>query len=670
MPYQPALDGVRAVAVLLVLGFHLEWPWMSGGYLGVSVFFTLSGYLITSLILTEQRQRTRIDLGGFYERRLRRLAPAALATILAVAIAAAFGLYEQSRALRSGLIGAVLQVENWVELIAGRSYADLFADPNPVAHFWSLSIEEQFYWVWPVAMIGIGAFVVRRDGRHLVTVLAALWVLSAISAPLTAWWWSPSAAYFATWARLPEILAGAVLAAIMMRIRVRPGADALALVALLAIIVASGLTPDGSGWPYQGGLPLFSIVSAALIAGLQAPGVVRSALGVSALVWIGRRSYGIYLVHWPIFVLFDAERTGLDGIRLDAFRLALTFGLAALSFRFLEQPIRSGHRIIGRRRFVVGFAATSILVIPVVLVLVSSPTTAPPAPLIISADSAVDTVVEPDADSLGSDDETAPPTTAPDRSPIDMTNPFAGLDASGNPLSAALPTVPSAPTVDVASLSTPTRVVVFGDSVPAWLLRDAASTYSNRDAVVVNGAVEGCDGALETPVGRDRHGAELRAGDECQTWDVWYDDVLDRGGGDIALLVLGQAAVVDRYVDDRWTHPCESTDWYIEDVGERIDLLRSRGLDVVVALPARPGSKWAFILPDDQVDRTICVRDDLAALADDRDVITVDLDPILCPEEDCDALRRRDGLHVDPEHAAGVLEQLMTRTLMASGIRR
>lgn len=623
MPYQPALDGVRAIAVLLVLGFHLQWPWVSGGYLGVSVFFTLSGYLITSLLLGEQARHSTIDLGTFYERRLRRLAPAALATILFVAVAAAFGLYEQSRALRSGLLGALLQVENWVELFGGRSYADLFADPNPVAHFWSLSIEEQFYWIWPIIMIGIGAKVVRQHRNHLVAVLATFWVITAISAPLTAWWWSPSAAYFATWARLPEILAGAVLAAVLARVRVRPGADALAVLALVVILAAAALTPDGRGWPYQGGLPVFSLVSALLIFGLQAPGPVRSALGVSALVWIGRRSYGIYLVHWPIFILLDARRTGLDGFSLDALRLAVTFALAALSFRYLEQPIRTGRRIIGRQRFLVGFTVSTVVAVPVILLIVPSPTVAPPAPLIITADTAPATF------------PTELPTTAPTPEP-----------------------------------PRPSQIVIFGDSVAAWMLRDAAAGYSNPDVVVVNGAVEACDGMIDLPLGRDRRDVELAVPQDCVEWDLWYDDILERGGGEVAILVLGQAPVVDRLVDQRWTHPCESIDWYLDDLAQRIDHLRNRGLEVVFALPARPGTRATFIIPDDQTERMMCIREGLSSLMQQLDVPVIDLDPVLCPDGDCDALRQRDGSHVDPEHAVSVLDHLVDRSLELATPRR
>jgi len=134
--------------------------------------------------------------------------------------------------------------------------------------------------------------------------------------------------------------------------------------------------------------------------------------------------------------------------------------------------------------------------------------------------------------------------------------------------------------------------------------------------------------------------------------------------------VLGQAPVVDRLVDVRWMHPCESIDWYLADLERRVDHLRERGLEVVFALPARPGTRATFIIPDDQTERMMCIREGLSALLLQLDVPIIDLDPVLCPDENCDALRQRDGSHIDPEHSAGVLDHLIDRTLEAEAPRR
>lgn len=648
--HQPALDGVRAVAVLLVLGFHLEYEWLSGGYLGVSLFFTLSGYLITTLLVVGHDRHGRIRFGEFYARRMRRLLPASLATITAIGVLALAGVFEQTDALRRGLIGATFQVENWTQLLAGRSYAELFTDPTPVAHFWSLSIEEQFYWVWPVLMAGVIWRGAAGDRRRTLTALTALWLLTSVSAPLTAIWWSPAAAYFATWTRAAEILAGAVLAVAVTTAPGRPREwwGRLAPVCLVLILLLSALTPAGTGWPYAGGLPLFAVLSAVLIASLQVAGPTRTALGNGALVWIGQRSYGLYLYHWPAFLLLDEARTGLSGWVLDAVRLAVTFALAAVSFRYFEQPIRHGRR--GRTAppiaSIVTLGAATAATAVFVVVGVPGAAPAPPPPLVLPAGTT--TVPGPAVTA------TAPPTRPTDPAPT---------DPEPTPTDATPPTeVPG--DADDPDEAGPVVVAVLGDSVPAWLLRDAAADYANPAATLLNGAIEGCDAMVDLPVGRDRRDVELFPPDDCVEWDEWYPQVIGQGA-DMALLMIGQAPVVDRSIDGRWTHPCETIDWYLADVTRRVDWLRSEGLDVVLALPARPGSRATFIIPDDQDERMGCIRSDLMDLARALELATVDLDPLLCPDDDCDAVRSRDGTHVDAELAADILDAIVTAGLRA-----
>ena len=214
--YQPALDGLRAVCVLMVLCFHAGMGWMPGGYLGVSVFFTLSGYLITGLLLREYDRTARVRLGPFVARRVARLAPAGALCVVLVLVARALGAFAMVPHLERDALGAVLQVSNWVQLGSGASYADLFAGGNvhvtsPFDHYWSLAIEEQFYWVWPVVLW----LVLRRWGSSRSGVFGAVLLITAcfaVAAPLTAVWFGPDAAYWATPARLAEILVGAALA--------------------------------------------------------------------------------------------------------------------------------------------------------------------------------------------------------------------------------------------------------------------------------------------------------------------------------------------------------------------------------------------------------------------------------------------------------------------------
>jgi peptidoglycan/LPS O-acetylase OafA/YrhL len=653
--YQPALDGVRAVAVIVVLGFHLGLSWLSGGYLGVSLFFTLSGFLITSLLLVERERHGRIRFAPFYVRRMRRLVPASLITVAAVAVLAGVGVFEQSDALRRGLLGAVLQVANWTELLGGRTYAELFTDPTPVAHFWSLSIEEQFYWLWPLAIAGLAAIGLRfTESRRLgwmVGALTATWAVTAVSAPLTASYWSASAAYFATWARSSEILAGAVLAAVVATGWGAPRRwwAVLAAIALVVVLGLSVVTPDGRGWPYEGGLPLFGLVSAALIAGLQVAGPVRTVLGWAPLVWIGRRSYGIYLYHWPIFLILDTQRTGLDGVPLHVARVGVTFVVAALSFTYFEQPIRTERLLPTARASFTALGASTAAVAVLVVTLVSPPI-ASTGPFVLPA-------------ATSPTDQAPPPITPPP--PITSAPPIAAPEGtSPDTVSPAEQETPAPPPPDPVEES-PVVIAVFGDSVPAWLLRDAAEGYSDQRATIVNGALEACDAFIGLPVGRDRRGTELVPPDTCVEWDVWYPEVIERGGGDVALLMLGQAPVVDRQIDGEWVHPCDTIEWYTDDLAARVDSLRSEGLQVVFALPARPGSRATFVLPDDQVERMECVRRDLAVFVEQQALAWFDLDPLFCPADDCDAVRSRDGAHVDPPLAAGMLEQIVQAALQA-----
>ncbi len=640
--YQPALDGVRALAVLAVLGFHLGYGWLSGGYLGVSVFFTLSGFLITSLLLREHQGTGRVDLPAFYQRRARRLIPAGLLVLAMVCLAGALNLFEMRSTFRRDVLASMFQVLNWVQLFGHQSYADLFTSPSPVTHYWSLGVEEQFYVLWPFALVVVLRLLQRRAAvERLLPTLVGLWVLSALAAPLTARWWSHDAAYYATWARASEVLSGAVLAALLTRRRPASWWAFLAPFALAVMGVLVVLTPAGRGWAFAGGLPLFGIVSALLVAGLQAPGLYTWVLSAPPLVWIGRLSYGIYLFHWPVFVILDETRTDLHGWRLAALRLAVTFACATLSYYVLEHPIRVRRVLPSARRLTTALGA-GVVVVGSLALSADVPVSAGPVdiPTVISGvtTSAPTTLPSPDTTSAG------------------------GVSPSG-PSSSVAPST-TVPRVPVLAL--------LGDSVPAWLVRDGAPGYTRTDAVLVNGAREACDAMIDMPVARDRFGTELRPPKDCEAWDTWYPKVFDQLGPraghepDVAVLMIGQAPVLDHRVDGAWVAPCESIDWYLRDVGERIDWLRARGLPVVFVLPARLGEHSQFSVPADYEARMNCVRAALVPFLQKEDVPTVDMDPELCPADDCEALRSRDGVHVDPDKAPAVLDWLVGEVLAAA----
>ena len=369
---QPALDGVRALAVGAVLLFHAGYGWMSGGYLGVSVFFTLSGYLITSLLIAEYRSTGSVDVARFYTRRAKRLLPASLFWVAVVGVLAAAGAFSGVPSLRRDLWGAVLQVFNWVKLASGESYADLNAAAagvrRPFDHFWSLSVEQQFYWVWPLAFVALARLARSRRGVPAVGVTAVA-VLTCVAAPVIAAVWGPDAAYWATPARLGEILVGAVLACVLVD-RVVPTLWAwLAPAGLTLLGVACVLFPDGSGPAYEGWLPVVAVVSAATIVGLQPARWPRRLLSARPLVAVGRVSYGLYIIHWPVYVLVDRQVWDLPSVVDLAVKWAITGVLAALSYRLVEVPLRASAWLVPRRTLAVGAVATAavtalVLVVP------------------------------------------------------------------------------------------------------------------------------------------------------------------------------------------------------------------------------------------------------------------------------------------------------------------
>lgn len=369
--YQPALDGVRALAVLAVLLFHGGISWLRGGYLGVSVFFTLSGFLITSLLLTEHEHTGRVSAAAFYVRRARRLLPASLACLAAVCLMAWVGWFRGVANLRRDVLGSLFQVFNWVKLGAGESYADLTTLRSgfrkPLDHYWSLAIEEQFYWLWPLSFIGLMA-IARRWRLRPIVPIAVLTGLAAIAAPVIASVYGPDAAYWATPARMCEILAGALAACWLAGRSIAPKLGAVAPIALCCLAVACALFPSGSGPAYEGALPLIAVVSAALIIGLQVDGPARRLLSVGPLVALGKVSYGVYLYHWPVFVLIDRHGWDLPVGVLLTIKCAITAGAAIVSYFLIERPVRSATWMRPRPTLVAAFAGTAVVVAMTVLV--------------------------------------------------------------------------------------------------------------------------------------------------------------------------------------------------------------------------------------------------------------------------------------------------------------
>jgi peptidoglycan/LPS O-acetylase OafA/YrhL/lysophospholipase L1-like esterase len=355
--YMPGLDGLRAIAVLAVIAFHEQFSWAPGGLLGVGLFFTLSGYLITDLLLSKWVSTGRLHLGNFWARRARRLLPALF--VMLIVVTAWVTLFGRSHlaSLRGAVAAAATYSSNWYLIVVNQSYFARFAPPQPLDHLWSLAVEEQFYLLWPWLLL-LGLLCVRRRGASGVPWLAlptlALAAASAVGMyllyhPAV----DPTRVYEGTDTRASGLLIGAALAMLWPSSRAAragrmttrlldlPAAAGLAVIALMIWRVG-----QYSPFLYKGGLIVLSVATAAVVAAVACPAsLVGTALGWRPLRWIGVRSYGIYLWHYPVIVLTTPPNATENLARVAA-QVAATIALAALSWRYVEEPVRRG--AIGR----------------------------------------------------------------------------------------------------------------------------------------------------------------------------------------------------------------------------------------------------------------------------------------------------------------------------------
>jgi len=354
--YMPGLDGLRAVAVLAVIAYHLQLPFAPGGLLGVGVFFTLSGYLITDLLLGQHAASGQIRLTDFWLRRARRLLPALFVMLAVVAAWVALLDRAQLPGLRPAMAAAAGYVSNWWLIAQHSSYFARFGPPSPLGHLWSLAVEEQFYLIWPwLLLLGLRAAPGRRGRYWLAAATLALAAASAAEMALLYHpGYDPTRVYDGTDTRAFALMIGAALAFAWPSRLLRSdlgtrgrwlldGAGAAGLIGILLLVWRTG---QYSPFLYPRGMVLLSAATAAVVAASASPASrVGRALGWGPLRWLGVRSYGIYLWHYPIIVL-TTPADGSESLARGAAQLAASVAAAALSWRFIEEPIR--HGAIGR----------------------------------------------------------------------------------------------------------------------------------------------------------------------------------------------------------------------------------------------------------------------------------------------------------------------------------
>jgi len=501
LPHVSALDGIRALAVLAVMLFHGGVTRAQGGFIGVDVFLVLSGFLITTLLFRELHSTGGIAFKDFWLRRARRLLPALFLVLLAVALFGAFvATDDEALGLRGDLLGSLFYVQNWRLVLSGQSYFAQFGAPSPLRHMWSLAIEEQWYVVWPLLFFGI-VKVARRDTKIVALITLALAAGSALlMAVLSTPGGDVSRVYYGTDTRAQALLIGAALAIVLSRGTVLERPSAVAITQVLGLgglaFLAWVTMEHSETWTrfYRGGLSMVAVAAAAVIAGaMTRAGPVPRILAIPPLPAIGLISYGLYLWHWPVYVLLSPARTGLEGNRLLVVRIGVSFVIAIVSFVVVERPIREQ-----RLRWVRG----RNLWIPV-----ASATTAV-AVLALSASGA----------------------SARTRSDLEAIQSAAARAADQHPARGA------------------TKVLVAGDSV-AFTLTFGGLPRSMRREITLPGVVRlGCGLLTGTLLEGNRRGESQ---EKCSNWPSEYAAGVRKNRPDLALLLIGAWEVIDHSIDGR-----------------------------------------------------------------------------------------------------------------------
>jgi peptidoglycan/LPS O-acetylase OafA/YrhL len=636
-----ALDGLRGLAVAGVLAYHCGFGWARGGFLGVSLFFTLSGFLITSLLLDERARNGRIALRAFWARRARRLLPAALIALGGiVAFGASVATGSQLRALRGDVLGALGYVANWRFIAAGTTYGSLWSSPSPVQHFWSLAIEEQLYVVLPLVITA--ALVLGRGRRRHVAV--ALGTLLAGSILATFLVHDQLRAYYGTDVRGAELLAGALLATVVVA---RPATRApswLGLAALGAVLLAWSTTSQPDARLYHGGLLLHAALVVVVIVAARGEGVLATVLSVRPLRWLGRISYAAYLYHWPLFLWLDEARTGLHGVPLAVVRVGVSLALASVSTRLLEEPIRSGIRLRGR----VAPAAFAASVVTVAACLVAV-TASPPQQQTIDLSVASPSLIAPPGGGT-----MVPPAEA--NTPTTSAKTITSIESR---LAAAVSTPSTVPRAPGEKL----RVYVAGDS-HAFILGVNLLHWGETHGVEV--WTSGWFACHIVPGGTYRWaGVPKHTEDKCNGWRTDRASEIAKIKPHIVLIIYGAFDMLDRKWDgsDTWTHigNPDFDEKLDENISFMTDMSGYGGAHVVWAIYPRVRTGFKDGIPpshdfpessEARVDRlNTLIREEVARRSSFAEVLELRRHMMTWPGGELDRSRRPDGLHPSKDEA-------------------
>ncbi|MDK3617796.1 acyltransferase family protein [Staphylococcus pseudintermedius] len=384
--YMPGLDGVRAVAVIAIIIYHLNPQWLSGGFLGVDTFFVISGYLITSLLLTEYHNTGKIELMSFWLRRVKRLIPAVLFLVMGVIVLSLIFMPTEIQKVRADSIAAIFYVSNWWYIMQNVDYFEQFA-VQPLKHLWSLAIEEQFYLVFPIVLLSLLSFIRRLKSIRIIFLI--LLVISMIAMMVL---YVPNEnvarVYFGTDTRIQTLLMGVLLALVWppfqlkakVNRQMRTMIDTAGVVGLAILFICFKFVSETNSILYYGGFFLISTVTLLVITSSVHPsGYFAKFLGNKVFTFIGSRSYSLYLWHYPIIVLIHHQFVqGQIPPLVYVVEILLMVLMAEFSYKFIEQPFRKeGFNIFAfnhlknwRSQKVLRTWLVIILLIPTLLVMV------------------------------------------------------------------------------------------------------------------------------------------------------------------------------------------------------------------------------------------------------------------------------------------------------------
>jgi peptidoglycan/LPS O-acetylase OafA/YrhL len=660
----PGLDGLRALAVAAVVLFHLGR--LPGGNLGVDAFFVLSGWLITTrLLAAADGAEGAVDLRGFWAARVRRLAPASLAVVCTVSVVWSWADIAVP-SLHRDVFWALASASNWGTITAGGDYWARFGEPSPLAHYWSLAVEEQFYLVWPLLLVAVTRR--RTADRDAWIGGVSLGLAAASIAFMVATFDAahPTATYMNSLARAHSLLIGVAAAALTARPSRRAAAGRrarqlvpVAMAAALAIVLASS---ERSTWLFAWGFPAFAIAMAVIVVAVATGR--PTGLDARPLRWIGDRSYGIYLWHWPAILLLRGDRAPIHGAPLDGLRVGVAVVLAAASHRWLETPIRQRRVVVRWQPAVLAVGAAAVVAVAVAPV-------RPPVPSV-----AISTVALPAAATHAAADtsngaEPAAAASSGERSvrAASSTGQLASLSLLPTEPPAAPAPPPTAPAVPL-----PVRTLVVGDST-AVRLSEALLPYAaaHPDQVVAGTAAFGGCGLSAADDGR-RH-TFTNASGQTEDMDLrgcvgQWRSVVPRIATeqiDVVLVVIGPWDGVDIHL------PTGVTVSVLDPVGQRLVAsayrrfvadVQAAGARVVWVTPADVHLAWAGVTsPLDDGLRWRALRAIVGGLGVDQ----VDLPRWLRANGWDGPAGRPDGVHLAPEANERFVREAVVPALVASG---